>query len=66
MDQFAAIVRENYEILKEYHEALDARDSAKIDAMRDAIARCDLFRKIAKEEILAHQATHASDAEASA
>jgi hypothetical protein len=26
--------------------------------MRDSIADCDLFRKLAKEELLAHQATH--------
>jgi hypothetical protein len=61
LDQFAGVVKENAEMLSEYHDALRLRDTNKIEEMRDALAGYDLFRMMAKEELLAHQATHADE-----
>ena len=39
MDQFAAIVEENANLLREYHTALHDRDMKKIEEMRDSFVR---------------------------
>ena len=55
---FAAVIEENMKVLREYHQALKERNPEKIEEMRDIIAGCDAFRKIVKDEIVAHQAQH--------
>jgi hypothetical protein len=59
LDHFAAVIEENMHVLREYHQALKERNPEKIEEMRDIIAGCDAFRKIVKDEIVAHQAQHA-------
>jgi hypothetical protein len=61
MDQFSHLVQDSIDILRDYHTALEARDTAKIEALRGAIEGADQFRQQAKEQLLAHQASHRTE-----
>jgi hypothetical protein len=59
---YADLVKENADILKQYSQALYARDCGKIDQLREALAGIEQFRKQAREQLDAHIDTHRATA----
>ena len=57
-DQYLACVDDSARFLREYHAALHLRNTPNIEEMRDRVAKYDLTRALAKEALMAHQATH--------
>jgi hypothetical protein len=55
---YADLVKENADVLNEYHAALQARDTQKVNLIREALPGIEQFRKEANEIMLAHRATH--------
>jgi hypothetical protein len=54
----ADLVKENAELLTQYHQALFARDADTVDLLREAIAGAELFRKQGRENLERHKARH--------
>ena len=57
-DLFADLVKENAELLRDYHMALQTRDRAQVEQIRDALPGIEQFRRLAKEAMEAHRAAH--------
>ena len=57
-DLLADLLKENAELLREYHMALRACDKGRVEKIIDALPGIEQFRKMAKEQMEAHRATH--------